>query len=82
MTQTFGAKLKNLVKRNNKDIPHVCFTCEWFRPNKPGGNRYCKFPGKINVSANVCLSWQLEPNPNKRVFTVIELQDTVQPTTT
>ena len=63
-------KLKNPFRK--VEVAHICFTCVWFRSEKPGGNRYCKFPGKLNTQGNLCLSWQLEPVEQKRVYSIID----------
>jgi len=57
-----------------------CFDCNWFHARKPHGNRYCQFPGKLqlkvpdnHVIAGNCLCWIKELDPKRRVVSIVEL---------
>ena len=78
MTKSFGQKLRQLISK--PQVAHVCQMCGWFRPNKSGGNRYCKYPGKLNVEGSLCLCWLMEPNQNKRVYSLIDVSEPLRTT--
>ena len=69
MVQTIVDKRVGEIKRSL--VPHTCFTCKWFvmRTEKPR-NRVCRYPGDLRVKGRLCLCWELEPDPEKRVGTM------------
>ena len=49
-------------------VPHTCYNCTWFvlRTEKPR-NRVCRFPTSLVVKGNQCMSFVLQPDPEKRI---------------
>jgi len=77
MGKGWGKKLRGLIKNKYR---HDCFDCGWFHARKPHGTRVCQFPGKLqlrnmesHVIAGNCLCWTKEPDPKRRVVSIVEL---------
>ena len=49
-------------------IPHTCYNCVSFvlRTEKPR-NRVCRYPKPLDVKGNQCMSFELQPDPEKRI---------------
>ena len=68
------SKIKRLEQKlaeiEQRVVPHVCATCDWFklRPptEPPPHNRYCKYPGEIKLEKNICIFWKVGEDLWKR----------------
>ena len=50
-------------------LPHNCTTCGWMQPNQVPplkGQKFCKYPGRLEVKGSSCLMWKLEEDVTRR----------------
>ena len=61
--QIVDEKIREALMR---ELPHECWTCIWFSRLEGKTNKSCNYEGKLLISKNQCLTWQLQHDPNKR----------------